>query len=235
MQLLTGRQQSALLSAKLLTVCMKNDIMIVRKRKPPLSARAARRSSICQSLKDRTEHCIFAMTQFEQAKKLGFTTIYTDTAESVERQIEAYNRQMTECRFKKKRLRQIEEGYFILNIVLVGVITAVQLDVLIEHPLFFAAAAAIWAICFVLLGFVNAKPAVTTAAVIPLAVLDPRFFILFAADVILAAVQYRLGKNLKLRQGYPAFTDILIKKVRRYSHAAEALKDFLQYPLSYHQ
>ncbi len=154
------------------------------------------------------------MTQFEQAKRDGFTTIYSDTAETVERQIQAYNKQMDECRFRKKRLRQIEEGYFILNIVFVGVITAVQIDVLMGRPLLFAAAAAIWAVCFVIFGLISVKPAATTAAVIPLAILDPRFFILAAADVILAVPQYRIGKALRLRQGYPAFTDIAVKHER---------------------
>lgn len=64
------------------------------------------------------------MTHFEQAKKDGFTTIYGDTPASVERQIEAYNRQMGDCRVKRARLRLIEEGYTVLNLLLVGVITA---------------------------------------------------------------------------------------------------------------
>ncbi len=135
------------------------------------------------------------MTQFEQAKKDGFTTIYADTPEQVERQIGAYNRQMEECRFRKKRLKLIEEGYFILNLVLVTVTAVVQMDVLLKRPLFFAPAAVIWAVCFVMFGLVNLKPAVTTAALIPLAVLDPRFLIIIAADVIFTVPHYRLHRH----------------------------------------
>ena len=52
---------------------------------------------------------------FEQAKRDGFATIYTDTPDEVVEKVKVYNEEMGVCRVNRKRAENCAMGFILLN------------------------------------------------------------------------------------------------------------------------
>lgn len=74
------------------------------------------------------------MDRFTEAKRTKRITIYADTPESVSRSVEAYNREMTECRAESKRMKLLEEAFVITDPLLTGVFSAAEAEKVFEKP-----------------------------------------------------------------------------------------------------
>lgn len=144
------------------------------------------------------------------AKEKGFVTIYSDTDERVAVSVEAYNREMGECRVKRKRINELEMGYVTLNPLLAVCIGAGNAEVVFAKPVLALILLAVFAIGFVIFALAKKNYYAATAFVVPLIFLDPLYAILLAADIVLAVWHALSDGKLKHRQGYPAFMDIQI-------------------------
>lgn len=154
---------------------------------------------------------------FKEAQTSGILTVYTDTDPQLEREVKEYNKMMSDCRKKMKRVRELEGAYFILNPVVI-------LPVLFFDPftsntiqlgnLGPTAVLIIFAAAFLYFTIPKKNLVIPTAVSVLLLFLDIKFAILTAADIILAVWHTRLLKRLKQIDGYPRFTDILIKYER---------------------
>ena len=141
------------------------------------------------------------MDRFTEAKRTKRITIYADTPESVSRSVEAYNREMTECRAESKRMKLLEEAFVITDPLLTGVFSAAEAEKVFEKPALGAEILLAYAAAFILLALVKKNYIAAAAFSALLLILDLRFAILLAAYSI-------RDKRLKKHDGYPAFIDI---------------------------
>lgn len=151
----------------------------------------------------------------DEARKSGVLTVYTDTDPELERAAKEYNQTMSECRFKMKRVRELEFAYFVLNpVVTVGLLMLGENTAsALSDPVPMAALIAFAAV-FLYFSVAKKKPVVPTAVSVLLLLIDIRFAILTAADIVITVWHTALLKPLKLTDGYPVFSDIAIKYER---------------------
>lgn len=154
---------------------------------------------------------------FEEARKSGVLTVYTDTDPALEREVKEYNKVMSDCRVKMKRVRELELAYFILNpLVVFGLLfinpytsNTIQLGNIGPNAVFI-----IFAAVFVYFGAVKKNLVVPTAASVLLFSLHIGFAILTAADAVLVVWHVMLLPRLKRVGGYPLFLDISVRYER---------------------
>lgn len=152
-----------------------------------------------------------------EARTSGELTVYTDTDPELEREVTEYNKMMSGCRKKMKRVSELESGYFILNpVVVAGVLLAdpyttnnIQMGNLGPNLVLI-----IFAAVFIYFMIIKKNLVIPTAVSVLLLSLDIKFAILTAADVILAVWHAMLLSRLKKIEGYPRFLDIFIKYER---------------------
>lgn len=152
---------------------------------------------------------------FKEARESGILTVYTDTDPQLERAVKEYNQTMSECRFKMKRVRELETAFFVLN----PIVTAGLLFLGSSPSRYMGSPASIvvliaFAAVFLYFMIPKKKPLVPTAVSVLLIYFDVRFAILTAADVILTVWHNAVLKPLEQTDGYPVFADIGIKYER---------------------
>ncbi|SDA22141.1 hypothetical protein SAMN02910447_02157 [Ruminococcus sp. YE71] len=148
------------------------------------------------------------MDRFTEAKRTKRITIYADTPESVSRSVEAYNREMTECRAESKRMKLLEEAFVITDPLLTGVFSAAEAEKVFEKPALGAGILLAYAAAFILLALVKKNYIAAAAFSALLLILDLRFAIPLAFNISIAAAYSIRDKRLKKHDGYPAFLDI---------------------------
>ncbi|MDE7361636.1 MAG: hypothetical protein K2N38_06865 [Oscillospiraceae bacterium] len=153
----------------------------------------------------------------KEARIRGTLTVYTDTDPELEREVKEYNKMMSDCRFKMKRVRELEFAYFILDIVVVVGLMIIDPYTTNYHQLSEIVSAAvliIFAAAFLYFTVIKKNLVIPTAVSVLLLLLDIRFAILTAADVILAVWHTMALSRLKKVDGYPTFSDITVKYER---------------------
>lgn len=150
------------------------------------------------------------MNEFEQAKKIGRITIYSDTPQSVEKAVSDYNERMGWCRVKRHHFQELNFALLVINPVVVISISAAMADSVFSKPLFGLVMLIAFAVTYLVFGVVKNNHIVVTFFAALLILLDWRFAILLAADVVLDILYYRLKSELVSQPGYPGFMDILV-------------------------
>ncbi|MCH5324325.1 MAG: hypothetical protein J1E39_03840 [Eubacterium sp.] len=147
----------------------------------------------------------------EEAIKKGKITIYADTDYKTVRAAEEHNRHMSECRIKRKRMQELEYGYLIFNLVIVVGLPTVDGGKMFSDPLVSIVILLANAAAYFIFAVMKRNFLISTIFTALLMVLDLRFGILTAVDVVLFLIHKRFDKELRAEPGYPLFQDILIK------------------------
>lgn len=125
--------------------------------------------------------------------------------------VREYNDLMCDYRLKMKYLRIIEHGYKLLNFLVVCIMIYGTALTMFRYPVLAVVILLAYAVLFVIFGMVKKNFRVCTGITLMLCVLDLRFLILTAADIILTIMQRKILNRVKNERGYPYFRDIKIE------------------------
>lgn len=150
--------------------------------------------------------------------KNGSITIYTDTDPEVERAAAEYNKLMTSCRRQMKIVKEVEFALSILNPLVIVCMYAGSAETVWQRPVLALILLLINAVVFVAFVLVRKNFIITTAASAVMMVLDIRFAILAAADIVLLVIYMALNKKMKSKPGYPSFVNVRIDYKRYKSY-----------------
>ena len=140
----------------------------------------------------------------------GTLTVYLDTPSGLETAVREHNKQMSECRRKMKRLRELELAFAVMNLLVTAVIAAACAETVFRVPLLSIALLAAFAAVYVIFAIAKGNYIIPTIAALPLLILDWRFAFVLAADAIVTAIREFMLRPLKAERGYPLFPDVRI-------------------------
>ena len=137
--------------------------------------------------------------------------IYADTPKELEEAVKEYNKEINECKPKIKLVREIEDGFLILNpLVIIGVYATQRAEFFI-NPALAAALLTLCAAVYFVLGILKRYLWAVVLVDVPLLLLSPLYIgILLAVDIGLLAWYNKVHNPLKDKRGYPDFIVIEI-------------------------
>lgn len=148
----------------------------------------------------------------------GILKVFLDTPKELEEAVKEYNKEVRKGKPKMKLLREIEEGFLILNplVVVTVFVTSLFNNTFLGRPVM-TALLIINVAVYVFLG-INKRYLFTVAiANVPILPLNwMPVTVLIAADVVFLIWYYRSLEPLKDARGYPDFRviDIIYEKVK---------------------
>lgn len=140
----------------------------------------------------------------------GVLRVFLDTPRELEEAVKEYNKEMNECRPKMKLIRQIEDGFLIVNpIIAITIYVASLIDNTFLGPALMTVLLIISLAVYATLGLYKHYLFTVALANAPLILFNwlPAA-ILIAADVIFLVWYYKLLEPLKTKRGYPDFRAI---------------------------
>ena len=148
----------------------------------------------------------------------GVFKVFLDTPKELEEAVKEYNKEIKECQPKMKLIRQIDDGFLIVNpIAAIGIFVASLSSNTFLGPALMIALMIISAAVFVSLGLYKHYLFTVALANTPLLLFNwlPAA-ILIVFDVGFLVWYYKLLEPLKTKRGYPEFRviDIIYEKVK---------------------
>ena len=142
----------------------------------------------------------------------GILTVYLDTPKELEEDVKVYNRIMDENKSKMRLLREIEDGFLILNPIVVVTVFATSLfnNTFLGRPVM-TALLILSAAVYVIFGIY--KRYLFTVAIANLPILPLNWMpvaVLIVANVVFLIWYYKMCEPLKRIRGYPDFRVISI-------------------------
>lgn len=152
----------------------------------------------------------------DEVIKSGEITMYYGELDSQTiKDVREFNELMCDCRLKMKYLRIIEHGYKILNFLFICIMIYGAFLTVFRYPVPAVIILAAYAVLFVIFGLMKKNLRACTILTVMLVLLDLRFLILTAADIILMLMHKKIIDKLKTIKGYPEFKDIRINYEHR--------------------
>ncbi len=144
---------------------------------------------------------------FEKGKRDGFISIYLDTPAEVVGMVKDYNEEMGVCRVNRKKMKNLESAFVLINPVL-SLIFYLMALIEAHNILISSIIIVLFLAIYVIFVFFKKNFLVVSVAAAVLLAVDLRLFILLAADLAIAVLHMNINAELRSHDGYIAFNDI---------------------------